>query len=469
MFRVKDLSEIGQLTRNESSKQYLEEAIASYRAGAYRAAIISTWIAVCVDIIEKIRELSLEGDKAASELEKKLNSIQQNDINNMLDFERNILDYACENIELISVIEKKHLERLKEDRNFCAHPTFLADGSQFDPSSELTKAYIIQASTYLLSRPPVKGKFAIDRLFNLISGSSFPVNDDSAYTILSSDNYLGKAKESTVRNLIIILLKRIFKDENGLDLESFERICSALGAIERIYNDIYIEVFKTKFKEFVAATNDYLIRRLFLFLIKRNEAWNYLEKATILRLETTISSMSGKDLNKYSVPKLASMNLKINDMMQSRINNFNQNNLKELLEGIDSSTLKEIAIRLFMTSGSFDSAYKNGVDFLLPHIKYFENSDIEILFDGILKNRAGRINQILHAGGMDIIFCQLYELTKKHNVTIRKDKWKDFYMEIEKESNNFDEFRKLLEKDEIIQPQESNDAINQIQEDEVPF
>jgi hypothetical protein len=39
--------------------------VASYRAGAFRAAIVATWIAVCFDVIEKIRELALSGDKEA--------------------------------------------------------------------------------------------------------------------------------------------------------------------------------------------------------------------------------------------------------------------------------------------------------------------------------------------------------------------------------------------------------------------
>jgi hypothetical protein len=48
-----------------------------------------------------------------------------------LAFENGILDIACNQLELISTIEKIHLERLKEDRNICAHPTFSIDGSHF--------------------------------------------------------------------------------------------------------------------------------------------------------------------------------------------------------------------------------------------------------------------------------------------------------------------------------------------------
>jgi len=59
---LSDLDELVQMCRNSYSKNYLLEAIVAYRAGAYRAATISTWIAICVDVIEKIRELSLAND-----------------------------------------------------------------------------------------------------------------------------------------------------------------------------------------------------------------------------------------------------------------------------------------------------------------------------------------------------------------------------------------------------------------------
>ncbi|VVH61139.1 hypothetical protein BSPWISOX_441 [uncultured Gammaproteobacteria bacterium] len=128
---LSNLDELVQRVRNPHPKNYLNEAIVSYRAGAYRASMIATWIAVCVDIIEKVKELSATGDGTAKVIEEKLNKISPSDSASMLAFENGILDIACNQLELISTIEKIHLERLKEDRNICAHPTFSIDGSHF--------------------------------------------------------------------------------------------------------------------------------------------------------------------------------------------------------------------------------------------------------------------------------------------------------------------------------------------------
>ena len=264
---LSNLDELLQKVRNSHSKNYLNEAIASYRIGAYRAALITTWIAVCVDIIEKIKELSLGDDPIAKRLEARLNGINANDPASMLSFEREILDMACDELQLISAIEKSHLERLKNDRNVCAHPTFSDDGNQFTPLAELALSYIVQASNYLLIHAPVKGKVVIQRLFELINEPSFPENPEKAFTVLSSENNLGRAKESSVRNLTLILLKRVFKDENGISPELVNRISASLGAIERISPEIYSDVMENKFGSMLSTATDIQLMRVFPFLI----------------------------------------------------------------------------------------------------------------------------------------------------------------------------------------------------------
>ena len=67
-----DLNELIQNTRNSYVNKYLTEVLTAYNAGAYRAAVSTLWVAVCIDIIEKIRELSADGDAEAKMLEEQL-------------------------------------------------------------------------------------------------------------------------------------------------------------------------------------------------------------------------------------------------------------------------------------------------------------------------------------------------------------------------------------------------------------
>jgi hypothetical protein len=60
---LEDLAELTQCHGDEKAGWYIAEAVASYPTGAFRSAIVMTWIAVCSDIAEKLRDLALAGDK----------------------------------------------------------------------------------------------------------------------------------------------------------------------------------------------------------------------------------------------------------------------------------------------------------------------------------------------------------------------------------------------------------------------
>ena len=50
---MKSLEELYLSCRDKSSKAHIREAINCYKGGAYRACIVSTWIALVYDFIEK--------------------------------------------------------------------------------------------------------------------------------------------------------------------------------------------------------------------------------------------------------------------------------------------------------------------------------------------------------------------------------------------------------------------------------
>ena len=51
--------------RESASRAQLTEAVRAYQAGAFRAAIISTWVTVALDLVSKIREIAETGDRSA--------------------------------------------------------------------------------------------------------------------------------------------------------------------------------------------------------------------------------------------------------------------------------------------------------------------------------------------------------------------------------------------------------------------
>ena len=60
-----DIDSLALVVRDPESKRLIGEALSAYRGGAFRSAIVSTWIAVDYDIIAKAKELAAHGDAAA--------------------------------------------------------------------------------------------------------------------------------------------------------------------------------------------------------------------------------------------------------------------------------------------------------------------------------------------------------------------------------------------------------------------
>ncbi|GAD01706.1 hypothetical protein [Agarivorans albus] len=446
---LSNLDEILQEVRNTHTKNYLNEAIASYRTGAYRAALITTWIAVCVDVIEKVKELSLSDDPAAKKVNERLSKISPVDPAGMLAFEKDILNIACDELGLISAIEKSHLERLKNDRNVCAHPTFSDDGTQFSPLAELALSYIVQASNYLLVHAPVKGKVVIKRLFELINEPSFPSDPEKAFIVLSSDNNLGRAKESSVRNLCLILLKRVFKDKNTIPVNIMEQITSSILAIERLSPQIYKEVIDKSFSTMLSETADFqLIRVLpYMYFI---DAWASINEAERVRIEELVSNLSIEDITKYRVVKVAESIPSLHNALKLVVKELTAQELYIFLSENPSALFKEQAIDLFYSSVSFDSAEMRGLNILIPMAEYFDNEDYRKIFSCSLNNKgAYGHNQILYAGDIARFFAGLYAESKKGNADYQT-LWREFKEELDKVNITYPTLISELVKDKII-------------------
>ncbi len=203
-----DLDSLLELTRSQSSRQYIEEAIAAYKAMSYRGAIVQTWVAVVFDIFDKSRELAIGGSPAAIAFISELNAIQSRiqtgeiaAIKQALEIEQNILAFAKEKLEIINDIQMRELERIKEDRNKCAHPSFLKINIPYQPGPELARCHIATACRHLLSEPPIQGKFAISQALATVRGAFFPGSLGKAQSALSIHD-LPNASEPMLRGII---------------------------------------------------------------------------------------------------------------------------------------------------------------------------------------------------------------------------------------------------------------------------
>jgi len=257
-------------------------------------------------------------------------------------------------------------------------------------------------------------------------------------------------RESSVCNFVIILIKRLFRDEAGLSLNLLNKISAALGAVERIYNPIYKQVIKEKLSKMLAEAKDLQLKRIFPFLINRVESWREIERAVKVRMEELITAMSVEEMISFRIVKVASIISDINSVFQQRIKNIDSHDMRKILENTATNVTKNQAIKVFISSGSFDSAYQNGIKSLLPHAEFFNDDDMQSLFKGVYENSVWKINQILNSGGIDEVFCQLYRNTKT-NLNRHNEIWKEFWETVQSKGFSYEGLKEILAKDQVIE------------------
>lgn len=178
---IADIEELILQCQSQTARDHIREAVKCYQSNAYRAAIIGTYIAVSFDLIEKLKALASGGDAEATLRIEELNKLheQQNQGNpqavaGLLTFERGLLELFRDKFSFFGSHEFTDLERLREDRNRCAHPTFLLSESPYSPTAELARLHIANALILILTQPPRHGKAALESLRSVILSSYFP-------------------------------------------------------------------------------------------------------------------------------------------------------------------------------------------------------------------------------------------------------------------------------------------------------
>lgn len=241
---LSDLEEVVARCRDESSRAYIAEALAAYRVGAYRSCIVSVWVGIVYDVLAKFRELSEEGDTNAESEIAKFESLRKNqDIRGSQNYESSLLELIeGEQFQFVSKIECATLERIRDDRHKCAHPTFIEEGVIFQPSAELARLHLKSAIEILLSRPPVQGNRALSKIQDLVVSSHFPVEATAAEAELRH-SALGNGRDSLIRNFLISCLKVCLR-QNLTDLH-YRKITTALEAVRRIHHQKVHEILQT--------------------------------------------------------------------------------------------------------------------------------------------------------------------------------------------------------------------------------
>lgn len=348
---LSDLDELVLKCRDQKAKSYIKEAVACYKAGAFRSAIVSTWIAVSFDILDKLKELSLAGDKEA---ERQIESFDKarriGDVANSLKFEREILVVCRDKLELISHVEFIDLNRLQEDRNRCAHPSMASDGEVFNPSAELARMHIRSAVEHLLQYPPAQGKYALDSLTSEVESEYFPTDVKKAVVAFESSP-LNKARDSLIRNFTIVLLKKLINDAK--DYKEIYRISTALNAIEVIHRELYRKILTEKLSSIVRSLAVEKLDRVIPLIRHVEDSWSYLEADIRQKIQTYVENLPKEEIENIDI-FLSIQGLK--SFAEKRLKKATRTELDEAIFFVIPLQVSDRIIELYSESRNFDQA-----------------------------------------------------------------------------------------------------------------
>jgi hypothetical protein len=390
-----DLDELVHKVRSRISKIYIIEAVNAYRSGSNRAALISTWIAVSYDIIEKIKELAEGGDAAAASFVTDLNnSIANKNIPKLQGIEESLLDSAFNTYSFISEHEFTSLKRLKEDRNLCAHPAFTDDEVLYQPTPELVRTYIVHAIQFLLIHQPVQGKAAIARIALDLKRESFPIELDKAYDFLF-EKYLKRAKDVLIVNLTKALAKVLITKE--ADYVGKERkIINSLIVISRTHPIIYKNEISSYLSKIVDSLEDEELLTILDLLTANSEGWQWLDPSAKIRMKNILLkklSDTPETLEKYKL------------LEELRIEDFDEVKSKVLNE-IDDILYKKIYE--YSLVRTYQSAARVGNEEIVPIAKFFKPQHLEKIVDVFKTNPH---HQIRDAAGSVDVWIEIFDRT----------------------------------------------------------
>jgi hypothetical protein len=296
-----DLDELILRCRDKQAKKFIQEAVACYRAGAFRSCIVATWNAIVFDFLHKLRELELLGNGEAANLLKEFENLSSTSkLRELWQFESSIPNWAFTKFELISPVEKSDIERLFDDRSRCAHPSMTSLEEPFEATAELARYHLRSAVMHLLERPPVQGRSARVRIFQDIKSEYFPVDPELATQYLQKSP-LARARFILIKDIILGLTVSLLTEE--LPEDERARQFSALNAVSNMYPKETREILNTNLSNIILnKVLDINWDKVIIYL-GSIAAWDSLSEPCQLKAKTFMEKLDVFEISPFTKEK----------------------------------------------------------------------------------------------------------------------------------------------------------------------
>ena len=401
-----DLDELVLTCRTDQARDYIREALQSYRAGAYRAAIVVTWIAVAFDLIDKLRELDSSGDAQAKALisgfDATLIQIARGDpaaLTKALQFERDILATARSQFQLLDDHQHTDMQRLFQDRNRCAHPTFETGDAVYQPSAELARAHLRNAIVHVLQQPPVQGRAAIEAVLARIRSAFFPTEPDLIRQVL--DKQIGRARPALINGLIDRLIWDMF---DGSAIYAIPSHVNVLRSLLDLHRGLAEPRVGSQAAKVMASAPDNRLSVACTFVAQIPEAWDGLDEAQRDRFFRYLAN--GSSVFVANIVKMSLERPALREAALQRIKTADLDDLGQMIAVGVRGEAVERAVELFANSRNWHRANQVSAILIMPLIDHIGPDHVR----AIIRSPTERGSDLRSAVGMGAFVAAVRQL-----------------------------------------------------------
>lgn len=414
-----DIDSLALAVRDRESRRLIVEAISAYRGGAFRSAVMSTWVAVAYDIISKARELSAQGEGAARAFIADLDhAIEHKNVRRLQAFESEILKIANVDLILLAPHEYEALARMQADRNLCAHPAFVVEDALYQPTSELVRTHLVHALEYLLIHAPLQGKSAIARFEADILSASFPTASEDIGTYVRA-KYLDRAKEVLVINLVKGLVTAPFGAESAIYAGKEWLLARVMREIAAAKPGIFDATTPSVVERRFDSVDDDQLLKVGTYLAADARFWLWLSEPTRLRVKTLLTSAplillkQCSAFDAFAIPELA-------DVLMGRFDAFDQATQINVIAENPRREFVQRAIAIYGNAGGWRQAETIGQALIVRLAPMFTAENVQEMLLAVTGNA-----QVSEAAGTASVLGDVFEATRPLLSTAR-DHWQVF-------------------------------------------
>lgn len=404
---VRAIEDLVTAVRDPRSREQLMDAIRAYQSGALRACVISTWVAVAVDLTAKIREIADGGDAAAGQWVKTLDqAIASNDVGKLGKIEHTLLDVCRDTFQFITSRDHEELARLQRDRHVCAHPAFVRPEQVFNPTPEACRAHLAVAIDSVLSQRPTPGRTAIERFVQEAQGYAWPSARDALAAHLRA-SYFEQSRPAVRRNLLQVIVKGCLDAPDG-DSRVRERMVAAAHAVDTIAPSELEAVIHdvVRRREDTSGLNDQSLLNMIGALGDLSATWQALPETSHPRAVALVQSAPLEDLVAADVFRVAITEASVASAAGQRLLALNADQLRSVVERQPGRALVPFALTHLDESGSWRSAEVRMNGLVLPLAAYLDTDDLRRIGTTLRTN-----SQVRAATGMPPAVEQLFDQT----------------------------------------------------------